>query len=92
MKLQHLAGLNILFMLLFLFDLSIMQAYPITSAFALSANLEHSKLDLPVVITSSTIKIFCPFLISNPLLKSNPSLLLSAKIVSEIIPDIKSDT
>ena len=42
---------------------------------------EHSNTDLPVVITSSTIRIFEFFGISNPLLKINCALDLSAKIV-----------
>ena len=50
----------VLFLILsvFLFDLLIIQAKPIFLAFALLINLTHSKLDFPVVITSSTIKTF----------------------------------
>ena len=40
----------------FFVDLSIIEAKPISLALALFINLTHSKLDLPVVITSSMIK------------------------------------
>ena len=39
-------------------DLSIKQAYPTIIALLSSTILEHSKLDFPVVITSSIIKTF----------------------------------
>ena len=39
----------------FLFDLSIMHANPTILDLYLSTSFAHSKLDLPVVITSSTI-------------------------------------
>ena len=55
----------------FLVDLSIIEAKPKSFAFAFFINLTHSKLDFPVVITSSIIKTFAPFLILNPLLNLN---------------------
>ena len=45
-------------------------------------NLEHSRVDFPVVITSSTINTFEFFLILNPRLNLNFPLILSEKIVS----------
>ena len=45
-------------------------------------NLAHSKLDFPVVITSSIIKTFDPFLNLKPLLNLNFPFTLSQKIVS----------
>ena len=53
---------------------------PFSLAFLI--NLTHSKLDFPVVITSSIIKTFAPFLILNPLLNLNFPFTLSQKIVS----------
>ena len=47
----------------FLVDLSIIEAKPISFAPGFVINLTHSKLDLPVVITSSIIKTFDPFFI-----------------------------
>ena len=63
-------------------DLSIRLAKPIIWAPCFSAIIEHSKLDFPVVITSSTTRILCFFLISNPLRNSKLLFTLSAKIVS----------
>ena len=71
-----------LILILFLSDLSIRQAKPKTFAFDFFTIFAHSKLDLPVVITSSTIKTFAFFLIANPLLNFNFLLILSQKIVS----------
>ncbi len=48
---------------LFLVDLSMIDANPISLAPALVINFTHSKPDLPVVITSSMIKTFDPFFI-----------------------------
>ena len=48
-------------------------------------NLTHSKLDFPVVITSSTIKTLEFFLIEKPLLNVNFPLTLSQNIVSFLI-------
>ena len=45
----------------FLVDLSIIDANPKSLAFAFLINFTHSKLDLPVVITSSIIKTLAPF-------------------------------
>ena len=45
-----------------------MEANPKSLALAFLINLTHSKLDFPVVITSSIIKTLEPFLILNPLL------------------------
>ena len=66
----------------FFVDLSIIEAKPKSFAFAFFINLTHSKLDFPVVITSSIIMTYDPFLILNPLLKVNFPLTLSQKIVS----------
>ena len=44
-------------------DLSIIEAKPTSEALAFFINLEHSRLDFPVVITSSTIRTFDFFLI-----------------------------
>ena len=55
----------------FFVDLSIMDAKPKSLALAFLISLTHSKLDFPVVITSSIIKTFAPFLILNPLLNLN---------------------
>ena len=66
----------------FIEDLSIMVAKPTSLALAFFISLVHSMLDLPVVMTSSTIKTFDPFFILNPLLKVNFPLTLSQKIVS----------
>ena len=60
----------------------IIEAKPISLAFAFFINLTHSKLDLPVVITSSIIKTLEPFLILKPLLRINFPFTLSQKIVS----------
>ena len=49
----------------FPFDLLIKHAYPIILALLSSTNFEHSKLDFPVVITSSTIRTFDFFLLKN---------------------------
>ena len=64
-------------------------------------NFEHSILDLPVVITSSTIKTLVPCLILKSLRNTNSPLTLSQKIVSipislpisypTIIPPIAGD-
>jgi len=51
----------------FLVDLSIIDAKPKSFAFAFLISLTHSRLDFPVVMTSSMIKTFAPFLILNPL-------------------------
>ena len=40
------------------FDLSIIHAYPTILALFSKTNFEHSKLDFPVVITSSIIRTF----------------------------------
>ena len=45
----------------FFVDLSIIVAKPKSFALAFLINLTHSKLDFPVVITSSIIKTFAPF-------------------------------
>ena len=47
-----------------------------------STNFEHSRLDLPVVITSSTIKTLVSFFILKSLLNLNSPLTLSENIVS----------
>ena len=60
----------------FLLDLSIMQANPMSFAFDFLIKLTHSKLDLPVVITSSTISTFEFFFIEKPLLSLNLFLTL----------------
>ena len=56
-------------------------AKPTNVALDFLINLTHSILDLPVVITSSTIKTFDPFFILKPLLKENFPFNLSQKIV-----------
>ena len=61
---------------------SIIDEKPKSFAFAFLINLTHSKLDFPVVITSSIIKTLDPFLILNPLLNLNLPLTRSQKIVS----------
>ena len=66
----------------FLFDLSIIHAKPATYAFDFFINLTHSKLDFPVVMTSSIIKTFALGLILKPLRKQNFPLTLSQNIVS----------
>jgi len=66
----------------FLVDLSIIEANPKSLALAFLINLTHSKLDFPVVITSSIINTFAPLLILNPLLNVNLPLTRSQKIVS----------
>ena len=76
---------DIIFVLIlsdFLDDLSIIDANPKSLALALLINLTHSKLDFPVVITSSTIKTLAPLLILKPLLSTNLPLTLSQKTVS----------
>ena len=65
----------------FLDDLSMMDANPKSLASAFFINLTHSKLDFPVVITSSIIKTFAPFFILKPLLNINFPLTRSQKIV-----------
>ena len=76
------------FMLDFPFDLSIIHAYPDIFAFDLATNLAHSRIDLPVVITSSTNKTFKFFYIEKFLLRTNLPFTLSEKIVSffKILP------
>ena len=66
----------------FLVDLYIMEAKPMSFASAFFISLTHYKLDFPVVITSSIIKTFAPFLISDPLLNLNFPLTRSQNIVS----------
>ena len=44
------------------------QAYPIIIPSLSATNLEHSRLDLPVVMTSSIIRTFAPFFILKSLL------------------------
>ena len=63
-------------------DLSIIDAKPKSLPLAFLINFTHSRLDLPVVITSSIIRTLDPFLILNPLLKINFPFTLSQKIVS----------
>ena len=58
-----------------------MQAYPIISALLKLTSFEHSKLDFPVVMTSSTIKTLLPFSILKSLLNLNSLSTLSEKIV-----------
>ena len=53
-----------------------MQTNPRTFALALTISFEHSKLDFPVVITSSTIKTFDFCFILKPLLSLNFPLTL----------------
>ena len=52
----------------FLSDRSIIQAKPILLDLNFLINFVHSKLDLPVVMTSSTIRTFYLGLIEKPLL------------------------
>ena len=59
-----------------------MDANPTNFAFDLFINFTHSKLDLPVVITSSIIRTFEFFLIAKPLLSLNLPLTRSQNIVS----------
>ena len=59
-----------------LFDRSIIHAYPTIIAPAASTNCEHSKLDFPVVITSSTIRTLEFFLIKKSLLSLNTPFTL----------------
>ena len=66
----------------FFVDLSIIEANPKSFAFAFFISLTHSKLDFPVVMTSSIIKTFYPFLILNPLLNLNLPFTRSQNIVS----------
>ena len=73
---------SFLFLSDFFVDLSIIAAKPISLALAFLINFTHSRLDLPVVITSSIIKTFDPFLILKPLLNVNFPLTLSQNIVS----------
>jgi len=61
-------------------DRSIIQAYPTIFEPKFSRHFAHSMLDLPVVMTSSRIKIFL-FLQSKPLLKLNILSTLSTKIL-----------
>ena len=63
-------------------DLSIKQAKPKILALDFLINLTHSKLDLPVVITSSTINTREFFLIEKPLLNLNFPSTRSQNIVS----------
>ena len=51
-------------------------------AFAFLTNFAHSKMDLPVVITSSTINTFVSFFIEKPLLSWNLPSTLSENIAS----------
>ena len=76
---------EIIFLLIFKFffdDLSIIQANPKSLALDLLISLTHSRLDLPVVITSSIINTLDFFLILKPLLRVNLPLTLSQKIAS----------
>ena len=57
-------------------------ANPNNLACAFLTNLTHSKLDFPVVITSSIIRTLAPLLILKPLQRANFPLTLSQKIVS----------
>ena len=57
-------------------------ANPTNLAFAFFIRLTHSKLDFPVVITSSIIRTLAPSLILKPLLSLNLPFTLSQKIVS----------
>ena len=66
----------------FLVDLSMIVANPTSLAPAFVINFTHSKLDLPVVITSSIMITFDPFLIWKPLLNLNLPSTLSQNIVS----------
>ena len=67
----------------FFSDLSIIHAKPNNLPFDFLIKLTHSKLDLPVVITSSTINTFAFFGIIKPLLNWNFFFTLSQKIVSK---------
>ena len=67
---------------LFLSDRSIIQANPNIFAFAFFTNFAHSKLDFPVVITSSTMRTFAFLLIEKPLLSLNFPSTLSKNIAS----------
>ena len=60
-------------------------ANPNNLAFDFFISLTHSKLDFPVVITSSIINTLEPFLILNPLLRVNLPFTLSQNIVSFFI-------
>ena len=66
----------------FFVDLSIMDANPRSLPPDFVINFTHSKLDLPVVITSSIIRTLAPFSIWKPLLNVNKPLTLSQNIVS----------
>ena len=61
-----------------LFDLSIIQAYPTIFAFFSFTNFEHSKLDLPVVITSSIIRTLDFLFIMKPF--SLPDVVYKEKL------------
>ena len=69
----------------FMSDLLIIQAKPINLAFAFLIKFTHSKLDFPVVITSSIISTLEFFFIKNPLLNLNLPETLSQKILSFLI-------
>ena len=64
------------------FDLSIIHAKPTIFALASVINFEHSKLDFPVVITSSTINTLASFFILKSLLNVKLPSTLSENIVS----------
>ena len=66
----------------FLDDRSIIVANPKRDAFAFLINFTHSKLDFPVVITSSIIKTLDPFFYFKSSLRVNFPFTLSQKIVS----------
>ena len=66
----------------FLLDLSIKHANPNKIAPDFFINLTHSKLDFPVVITSSIIKTLDFFFILKPLLNLKFPSTRSQKIVS----------
>ena len=66
----------------FSFDLSIIHAKPNKLASFVITILEHSKADLPVVMTSSTIKTLAFSGIEKPRLNVNLLFTLSQKIVS----------
>jgi hypothetical protein len=68
--------------MIFLLIYQLLMQNLISLAFAFLINLTHSKLDFPVVITSSIIKTFDLFFILKPLLKVNFPFTLSQKIVS----------
>ena len=70
-------------------DLSIKHANPNNIALDFFINLAHSKLDFPVVITSSIIKTLNFFFILKPLLNLNLPDTLSQKILSffNILPN-----